>query len=225
MDRQQALAKIEKLLAHTGDGAVNANEVAAANKLMKDLMDEHQISLDDIQEKKDEQTVEEQFVLDGRTPHPWKYYLAQAIGEFYDCRTLNRGKLMLITIGFKDDVAAARFMFSRVLKLVEQESWNYINLHRFEIGRTYTRGARAKFAFGVVIAINERLKTLKIEMDKQKNKNALIILKDKIIDEHMEENHPFVSTRKDDVNRLISNDTLHGIRAGAKIRLHDEIQK
>ena len=46
-ERIEVLSKIEKILAHTQteSGAVNVNEMAIANKLVKELMDKYEISI------------------------------------------------------------------------------------------------------------------------------------------------------------------------------------
>jgi hypothetical protein len=54
-ERIEVLIKIEKIMAHiqTESGAVNVNEMAIANKLVKELMDKYEISIDEIKATSD----------------------------------------------------------------------------------------------------------------------------------------------------------------------------
>jgi hypothetical protein len=58
-ERVEVLSKIEKIMAHTKteSGAVNVNEMAIANRLVKELMDKYEISIDEIKATSDKSTL------------------------------------------------------------------------------------------------------------------------------------------------------------------------
>jgi len=58
-ERIEVLSKIEKIMAHTQteSGAVNVNEMAIANRLVKELIDKYEISIDEIKATSDKSTL------------------------------------------------------------------------------------------------------------------------------------------------------------------------
>jgi len=116
-ERESVLLKIEKLMPHTKaeSGAVNINEIATANKLIKELMDKYDISVDEIKITSDKATLvsKEELIHNKKEVKEWVSKLSVSVATFYDCRIIivpNR----LLFIGFEMDAKVTLKMFEHL---------------------------------------------------------------------------------------------------------------
>ena len=91
-ERIDVLSRIEKIMAHTQteSGAVNVNEMAIANRLVKELMDKYEISIDEIRATSDKSTLVkniESELIDQKGIRHWVMSLSSIVASFYECPT------------------------------------------------------------------------------------------------------------------------------------------
>ncbi len=222
------LIKIEKLMAHTKigtNGAVNVNEMSVANKLIKELMDKYDISIDEIKNTSDKSTLVNKIegtVFSGQTIE-WASRLSSVVSRFYDCRVITSGKEKLFFIGFEMDAKVSLKMYNHL--------FTQINKGSYEATKTPSsldkKIRRKDFCIGAVHSLSSRLREIKNEREKQEAKNALVVVKKGVVDNEVNKMFPRLTYSNSNMKYNMSNDYMNGVVFGKKVQLHksEEISK
>lgn len=170
-ERGKVLEKLAKLFAHTGDGAVNVNEMEIANRKIKELTDEYGISLEEIRaangEDKEKLIEMVDVNLYNDNPAMWSRTMAVIISEFYECKAV-RSKGIIHFIGFSLDAEVASEVFNRLYYII----WATARMQASH---------KNDFCYGVVIALRERLEDIRIAREKVSNVTALVVVKKEMV--------------------------------------------
>jgi hypothetical protein len=207
---QKVIEQIKKLFALSK--SPNENEAALAMEKAREMMFKHNIEEADLASGQTEDVIEVDFDLASRYHTP-DCFLAIWIGKAFMIRPLiikNRVGLHKIDtkmrfIGGKSDVAAGTYVYSYILNLVEAKSEEYFQKIRYSKSKwtpAAAKKARADFGMGFVDAVNIKLK--KMEEDRIANQpkyeaevyNALVVVKDALIQKHMEDKYNNTSKMK-----------------------------
>lgn len=208
--KERILEKVSKLLAAQGDGAVNAKEIAVANKLMKKLMDKYDISINQIQNIKLKKVGVIEKEINLGFPRDWPIFLVSVLTEFYDCKALSMGRGSVIKfIGYDIDVLVCMQMFNYLYENISVES-----------GLLSKSENQAHFCMGVVFTLGKRFKEMKIVPEMSKD---LVVLKEDEIDKHIAEEHPFLESRQMK-NPGYSGAMMKGEAYGKTISLNEQIR-
>ena len=209
-ERLKVLDKLAKLLAHTGSGAVNANEMKAAHRAIKKLTDEYGISLEELNEIENKEKLIERIDIDlhNSTPKMWARSLAVAIANFYECRCV-RSKSHFYFVGFSLDSEVASEVFENLYYLISA------------VARMQAENFN-DFCFGVVISLRERLEEIKSERERDNVGGALVVVKKGAVDEQVKKIFPNLTTGKGGTYYK-SSDFLKGFQCGKTIEIFKSI--
>jgi len=224
-ERIEVLIKIEKIMAHTQteSGAVNVNEMAIANKLVKELMDKYEISIDEIKATSDKSTLIkniESELIDQKGIRHWVISLSSIVASFYDCRVMRAGT-KLFFVGFEMDANVASKMFDHL----------YSQIHIGAIKATenptlISRKTRViDFCVGAIGALRNRLDEIKEERKYQESKNALVIVKKDIVEKQMNKIYPGSVSYNNRITYHQSEDFNKGVQFGQKMEIHKSIRE
>jgi hypothetical protein len=189
-ERIEVLSKIEKIMAHTQteSGAVNVNEIAIVNRLVKELMDKYEISIDEIKATPEKSTLVkniESELIDQKGIRHWVMSLSSIIASFYECRIM-RTSTKIFFIGFEMDAKVASKMFDHLYLQIYNAA-----IKATEIPTSISRKTRViDFCVGALGALSNRLDKIKEERKYQESKNALVIVKKDIVEKQMDKMYP-----------------------------------
>lgn len=216
-ERKAIMGKLEKILAHTGDGAVNENEIETANKLAKSIMERYGITEAEIIKCDDKaDLIAEEFVSRiSLAKKRWVSLLGGTIARFYECSSLSNS-LRFMFIGYKLDAAIAAKMFKETHEKILSQSKTIVGVNS---GNTIER--RRNFCLGAVIGLQRKLHAIADE--RLRSQNALVVLKEHIIDDYMDEEYP--SLRKAGTVKISNTSDYHvGQSYGETIGINREIK-
>jgi len=226
-DRKMVLTKLEKLMSHTSDGGVNINEIAVANKKMKELMDKYGISLSEIKNSvaPEKLVFETSFQVTAFRPRLWVGYLQSNIGDFYECKCIMSRKrstgCVCCFIGFDLDANIAKNMFEKLYTQIHQAG-----LKATEIPNEIRRQTRVNdFCMGCVTTIMSRLDEIKAEKEFQQTREALVVVKKEVIDKTVKDLYP--NLRESSGSQATfghSDDYYSGREYGKSIEIHKGIK-
>ncbi len=209
-ERAKVLDKLAKLLAHTGDGAVNVNEMEIANRKIKELTDEYGISLDELNSIDDKEKLIEMIDvnLHNNNPKMWARSLAKSIADFYECRIV-RSKGIFHFIGFNLDAEVAAEIFDRLYYLIS-------GVARIQASNVND------FCFGVVISLRQRLEEITRARERESVRNALVVVKKDAVDERTKKIFPNLVTSKGGKYHK-SGDFCRGIQYGKTVEIFKSV--
>lgn len=177
--RERALEKVKKLLRVARDGAASENEAETAARQAEAIMRKHQI--DDaetlLREVDDDVAFSRELARanpDARGGHPfqnvpdWVSFVAVGVGELHGC------KVDIVALDWEDGPADLKIRYSGYALDAKVASWTHDMLcaavHR--LSKAYAPlGRRAATAFrtGAGVTLQERLREMKLERDRQED--------------------------------------------------------
>jgi hypothetical protein len=216
--RIDILTKIEKLMAHTQteSGAVNVNEMAIANKLVKELMDKYEISIDEIKATSDKSII--QIESEVKTINKWQIELASLVSTFYECRVMKSG-IRLFFIGFNTDANDAMTTFNSLYAQISQRALDE-TVEKTEISR---KTRIIDFAIGTIHSIGVRLNEIIQEKELHMSKEALIIIKKDVIEKGLHRMYSNSSPIRNNMKFSKSEDYLKGVEYGKCVEIHKKL--
>lgn len=173
MKKEDVLAKIKKLMQACGEGAVNENEIATANKVIKKLVDKYNITSEQLEGIKKEQILLSKVSCSVKRYSGWKSDLAVCVAEYYDSSILIVGKREFLFIGFDLDPEVAKEMYL-FIKINLQRAGRKIYKAKSRRGEQFSRYS---FYTGAVASIFRRLQQMKIEKTPQSDSSELVLVK------------------------------------------------
>jgi hypothetical protein len=195
------LKKMQRLAAVTFDNGYHPNEVEFAAVKLQALLAEHQLSLTDIHtgEIKESVSEDKMYNVDERGyKHSWRRSVIQYADYIclaFDCKRIHCKSGALAFVGLDSDVKVARYFF--------ETTWPKIKKAGDKEGRKQgLRHAKLiafydQFLMGAGFAIWKRLKPPDhVQHNNQLQTAALVPIKQRMVDEFMEEHHPDVKTDK-----------------------------
>lgn len=215
VDITKIVDKVRLLLAQTTDRGCTATEAALAAGMARRLLDEHNLSIADVEALAEQtdggiESVEDRSreALDG-----WEEPLASVLAKGFDCRVyktrdLNRRRKAVLTfVGFSADVAIARFLFTTLRREIARAARR---AYRDYDGPASRYRHFESFCHGATEAIRARLGEM--ARQRQGNAQALICHKLDAIDRRLPSLRPARP-----MQRSLSHDAVHAGQAmGAK---------
>lgn len=213
-EKQKIMDKLQKLLAAQGEGAVNPNEIATANKVMKKLMEKYDIEMHQLEKikSKESNVSESHYDTLYKRPRNWVKLLAATVADFYDCKCL-RSRGIFYFLGFEIDRKIAIQVFDYLYWAIHYEGEKEFNLSEandFRAGATYQLG--------------KRFEKMKDEMREEmvSESTALIVLKESEIKKYEEEEHPHVTSESVNSGN-ITEGFFNGIAYGKTVGLNQQV--
>lgn len=218
-EKAEVLIKIEKLMAHTKveTGAVNVNEMAIANKLIKELMDKYDIKVDEIKATSDKSVLVNKFEslqFTNKTVKGWEWDLSGMVASFYDCRLI-RSNFKMLFIGFEMDAIVARKMFDYLYIEIYVASYNATK----EPSIRDRKDRKMDFCVGVIHSLSSRLREIKAERKKNDSINALVVVKDSVVNDQIATMFPRLKNVNTRTKYRITNDYHNGREYGKTMNL------
>ena len=215
-EREKILDRLEKLLKHTdtsGDRSFNVNEVALANKKIKEITDEYGISLGEIRSVDNKEELVESVIvcLNYTVRRTWAGTLAGTLANFYDCRSVKTGNSRFYFIGFKLDSEICSDVFNRLYHSILFAS------------KMYAKGNSHDFALGVIVSLKMRLNEIKREREKISSVCALVEAKEGVVNGKVMKLFPNLKDGKRvEFNR--SDDFYKGVQYGKTVEIFKSVK-
>ena len=188
-NREKLINKIKALMAKTVENGCTEAEMLAAMSMAQAMMDAYDVSLDDIEETKKEKAVHET-MKDMRDPHHIRTNLCVYVSEFTNTKVWTVNKVKFCFAGLPSDIDFAMWLLEHLTVFIQKELKSYLWANGYQsLPPANKRVIINGFVLGCTKRINERLLEL-IEQGQDKrndNANALIVVKNDLIDAHMKE--------------------------------------
>lgn len=192
-NRQKLLDKIKALLSKTVDNGCTEAEAMAALSMAQAMMDAHEITEDEVNETKQESAIRAE-MKDMRDPHHIRTHLVVRISEFTNTKTwrseYRTQKFKYNFVGLQSDVDFAMWLTETLTMFVQRELKNYIWSNNYTaLEPSMKRRVINGFVHGCCSRINQRLKELTEQgkVHKTDNGNALVVVKNELIERKMQE--------------------------------------
>jgi len=194
--KEAILSKLEKLQNLANSKEYNPHEAEVAMRMMKEIMQEYSISINEIQgiEAGEIPIGYQKYHFDAFDKKGWTYVLLRHICQFYDTRYLvqtNYEGKRVILIGSELDRIASIEIFRMILTQIELGVFKKIMAKEI-------KGRDSKsFCYGIVATIGERLVVIKEEM-RTTYSTSLVIVKTGEMNKYIREVfNPTQGTSKD----------------------------
>lgn len=221
MDKEKLIERVRKLFAMAND-ASSEHEAAIAAKRMRKLMDEHGITIADLDKSEFLKEAVEQY-----TNMPFHFIvLGNSAAKMTDTRcvtakTFENGKRVtrLIFEGLESDVIVARITYDYFLTTMEKALKKNC---RDEFGKHKGRKYASSFRGGFASALHK--KVLKLASERLKSNSdskALVVRKDKMIENEF---GPVITKSLSPPNSDIRG-SADGIEAGSKVGLNKQVKE
>lgn len=192
-NRESLLRKIRALMAKTIDNGCSEAEAMSALSMAQAMMDAYNVTDEDLAETKAESAIKET-MKDMRDPHHIRSYLTVRISEFTNTKCYRHEfksqKWKYNFVGLPSDVEFAMWLTETLTMFVQKELKNYIWSNDYtSLPPNVKRPIIIGFVSGCARRINERLNELMIksEVAASNNANALVVIKNALIDKKMSE--------------------------------------
>ena len=222
MKKDKVINRIKKLLAMAGDVS-SPNEAAIAASRARKLMDEYQISLDDLQESDGFGVTSTNKSYTYRPK--WMSILAPAVAKFNDTQALG-AEGRIVFRGFETDVFLSLSMYEYLVKTITRLCKEYMR----ECGYShYHASVGDPFKYNAAKAVCEKIRELIKErktVQTSTGKDLVIIKKDLV--EQKFGAVKYVKSKKEDTrfsfNPHIANAAMAGYEAGKRIPLNTQVK-
>lgn len=192
-NRDNLLKKIRALMSKTIENGCTEAEAMSALSMAQAMMDAYDVTEDDLAEVGKEKAVKEE-MKDMRDPHHIRSNLVVRIAEFTNTKTYRHQyksqKYKYNFIGLPSDVEFAMWLTETLTMFVQKELKNYIWSNDYtSLPPNQKRPITVGFVLGCCSRINARLNEL-MEGSEEKandNANALVVIKNQLIDTKMKE--------------------------------------
>lgn len=186
--KEKLIRKVKKLMAMAAD-ASSPNEAAIAAGRARKLMDEHQISLEDLQERS---SFSQRGCADARrfTPH-WENMICVAVAKFNDClstlewkKSSENGCYYQLTFkGFDEDVRLAEYMFFYILEYGKRQCSKYMKEKGFKrynarLGTSFKDAYAKELTAKINLLIKER------QVESESTGTGLMVVKNQLVEQH-----------------------------------------
>jgi len=192
-NRENLLKKIRALMAKTIENGCSEAEAMSALSMAQAMMDAYSVTDEDLAETKAESAIKET-MKDMRDPHHIRQLLCMRIAEFTGTKVYTNQpkaqKYQYNFVGLPSDVEFAMWLTETLTMFVQKELKNYIWSNDYtSLPPNVKRPIIIGFVRGCARRINERLNELMIksEVAASNNANALVVIKNAIIDKKMSE--------------------------------------
>jgi len=213
--KEAIMERLQKLIAMQGEGAVNANEMATANKLMKKLMQKYDIEMHQLEKIKSKQSnvSQENYDTGYKCPRIWVKLLASTLANFYDCKVI-RGRGIFYFMGFDID------------RKVCVQIFDYLYWAIYHAGENESNSSEANdFRNGAVYGLSKRLNLMKEELKKEmvNESSALIVLKESEIAAFSADIHKHVQSEGVSSGNLTEG-FFNGMKYGKQVSLNQQVE-
>ena len=176
-------------MAKTVENGCTEAEAMNALSMAQAMMDAYDVSLDDIEEAKKESATRAE-MKDMRDPHNIRNWLATNVSKFTNTMVWTVNKKKFNFVGLPSDIDFAIWLLEHLTLFVQKELKNYLWANGYQsLEASSKRRVINGFILGCCSRINARLKELteQGEMKRNENANALIVVKNDLIDKKMQE--------------------------------------
>ena len=212
IDKEKLISTVKKLLALAQ--SPNKAEAELAAQRAYELLEKYNLEMP--ADVKEDLSITEVVLKEGRTLKKWYQYLAMVVAEHYFCETVtgynhNKTSYQLSLIGRPHNVTICRSIFDYIHKAILREA------------RSIRKNAKTKyrdsFKYGMVSEIAQRLREKK--KNSSRESNALVISESALIDEYLKsigvKTVPFKN------NSGNKQGFSRGLAAGRRVSLDDQL--
>lgn len=182
-NREAVFNKVRALLSKTVDNGCTEAEAMAALELASKLMQEHEITNDDLKLEDETAIIEGHACLRDSYAIAWK--LCYAVGKFTETKAFGHKKFVKFA-GLRSDVDFAIWLNQMLTAFVQAELKSFMWKNGYQsLPPTPKRKLINGFVIGATGRISKRLLQMVAERVFVTNSNALVIAKNALIDEIM----------------------------------------
>lgn len=192
-NRDNLLKKIKALMSKTIENGCTEAEAMTALAMAQVMMDAYDVTEADLQDTKSESAIKDT-MKDMRDPHHIRANLTKRISEFTNTKCYRHEfksqKWRYHFIGLASDVEFAMWLTETLTMFVQKELKNYIWMNSYtSLPPREKRMIIMGFVIGCCRRINERLSELMDKSDEvaSNNSNALVVIKNELIERKMKE--------------------------------------
>ncbi len=211
MKKDKIIARVKKLMAMAADGS-SPNEAMIAAERARKLMDQHQLSIEDLTERSQFNTKSPSSARKF-TPH-WENVISVAIANYNDCKAtleydVGKRGYRLTFKGFDEDVQVANYMFCYIIENGKRQCSKYFkdqghSRYNARLGTSF----KDSYAREIIIKINELIENRKVESEKG---TGLMVIKQQLVEQEFGETNYINKSR----GRKLDLDDIHAKNAGA----------
>ncbi len=181
MTHEKLLERIRRLYAMSNDTSSPA-EAAIAAKRVRSLMDQHQVTVEDLEKSEYGSAVFRKSYL---RPPLYIRWLMLGVGRYNDCNTtwssLGGGKNSPMFQGFENDALAANLMLDYLYKTMERHLRAYLKSESPEDRRIASNSFRAGYCADMQKRLLELCEERRTAEHEAGSAGALIVLKGKLV--------------------------------------------
>lgn len=219
---KKRLVKLSKMTVENGCSEFEA--LNAAQKIAQ-ILDDNGLSYSELkafegQNKKPE--TEHGIFSRGKKQLHEVRFSANAIARFFDCKVFSKsinGEKVINYFGFAADVAAAIALTETLMYAMDNDYkiWSEKNKHNYQ--NQHGKTLRKAFMVGFTQRVNQRLDDFKIARNAQQTKNALVVLKNQLVEKSFKEEQ--IRLTNGNVKHYIKSDDAYsaGFAAGDRANL------
>lgn len=192
---ENIIEKIRKLLARAKGNKFPA-EAASAIHLAELLMKKYNLTREQIDIEKEE-IMEVDFLINNKDTN-WQCHLALLIADAFYCKTIalqNKDmkldeQLAIRFIGKKSDLLASTFIYGYLYDAITKMTEKYMSKPAMRKYDKNKAQAEKSYAYGITLAIEEKLMELwKAEVKDPNESDALIVVKNALVNKYFKDNY------------------------------------
>lgn len=217
-ERLKLLDKLQKLFNMATQNA-SPNEAEIANRILRQMMDEYNITIDEITEIKDGNDVvaRDKIDMSELSKDYWPMSLAANIASFYDCKIVTHRKTKSFSIiGFDLDRKVTTKMWKWIFYNIQ------ISIYKKVAEGELNMWTGKDYGMGATIEIGKRLTKLKEEMTPKvvQTSTALMVLKQSEIKKFLETEFPHLG--HSNINIRMGEAYYQGSEYGRNVSLFEQ---
>lgn len=185
-DKKEIIEKIKKLLALSKSN--NEHEAALAAAHAQRLLSEHNLSMTDVEAKKEADSAEKVETDSAKTLPKWVWELLGSVQRAFDCQVVHKGSGKIVFIGVGADAQVASYTFAYLDKTIRRLCREYmksLGVRRELMSASDVAIVRNSYYLGVVHTVRRTL--LEQKEKTPVTPGALVPVKKALIEKAMNE--------------------------------------
>ena len=218
--REKLLDIVKKLLALSSNNPNEHEAVLAAAKAQEILLN-YNLSMTDV-EVQDEGCVQLNLDLNSCKIPTWQAVLIVSVSKAFFCKAIRVGNGVYTIIGSIADTQVVKYTFDYLNQTIMRLSEIYVTN---QIRHVHKKSLRYSYSIGIVRTLQNKLDLIEQERRQEtsqgKTYNALVVIKDGLVNKYVKEHYPSLISRTLKTNYFDSSAYNQGKIDGANVAIHN----